>query len=32
MENTGLKRGYLELEGNRKDYPSIYEKAKEELL
>ena len=32
MENTGLKRGYLELEGYRKDYPSIYEKAKEELL
>ena len=32
MENTGLKRGYLELEGYREDYPSIYEKAKEELL
>ena len=32
MENTGLKRGYLELEGYREDYPSIYEKAKDELL
>ena len=32
MENTGLKRGFLELEGYREDYPSIYEKAKEELL
>lgn len=32
MENVGLKRGYLELYDYREDYPSIYEKAKEELL
>ena len=32
MENLGLKKGYLELHDYRKDYPSIYEKEKEELL
>ncbi|MBP3920709.1 MAG: GrpB family protein [Bacilli bacterium] len=32
MENTGLKRGYLELQDYREDYPYIYEKEKEELL
>ena len=32
MENLGLERGYLELCDYREDYPSIYEKAKEELL
>lgn len=33
MENTGLKRGgELILEDYRNDYPSIYEKEKEELL
>ena len=32
MDNTGLKRGYLELEDYREDYPSIYEKEKDELL
>lgn len=32
MENAGLKRGYLELHDYREDYPSIYEKAKNELL
>ena len=32
MENLGLKRGYLELQDYREDYPFIYEKAKEELL
>ena len=32
MENVGLKRGYLELYDYREDYPSIYEKEKEELL
>ena len=32
MENSGLKRGYLELLDYREDYPDIYEKEKEELL
>lgn len=32
MENIGLKRGYLELCNYREDYPTIYEKEKEELL
>ena len=32
MENTGLRRGYLELEDYREDYPSIYENEKKELL
>ena len=32
IENLGLERGYLELYDYREDYPSIYEKAKEELL
>lgn len=32
MENVGLKRGYLELYDYREDYPSIYEKEKEELI
>ena len=32
MENLGLERGYLELCDYREDYPSVYEKAKEELL
>ena len=32
MKNIGLERGYLELYDYREDYPSIYEKEKEELL
>ena len=32
MENVGLKKGYLELQDYRDDYPVIYEKEKEELL
>ena len=32
IENVGLKRGYLELQDYREDYPYIYEKEKEELL
>ena len=32
MENVGLKKGYLELLDYRDDYPTIYEKEKEELL
>ena len=32
MENAGLKKGYLELLDYREDYPSIYEKEKNELL
>ena len=32
MENVGLKRGYLELQDYREDYPLIYEEEKEELL
>ena len=32
MDNAGLKKGYLELQDYREDYPSIYEKEKEELL
>lgn len=32
MENLGLEKGYLELHDYREDYPSIYEKTKEELL
>lgn len=32
MDNLGLKKGYLELLDYQDDYPSIYEKEKEELL
>jgi len=32
MKNTGLKRGYLELQDYRDDYPLIYESEKENLL
>ncbi len=32
MDNIGLKKGYLELMDYQEDYPSIYEKEKEELL
>ena len=32
IENTGLKRGYLELQHYRDDYPQIYEQEKAELL
>ena len=32
MENAGLEKGFLELYDYRDDYPSIYEKEKEELL
>lgn len=32
MENVGLKRGYLELQDYRNDYPNIYEEEKLELL
>lgn len=32
MKNVGLKRGDLELYDYRDDYPSIYQKEKEELL
>lgn len=32
MDNIGLKRGFLELMDYQEDYPTIYEKEKEELL
>ena len=32
MDNIGLKKGYLELMDYQEDYPSIYDKEKEELL
>ncbi len=32
MENKGLEKGFLELYDYQEDYPSIYEKEKEELL
>lgn len=32
MDNVGLKKGYVELMDYQEDYPTIYEKEKEELL